>query len=624
MKNKIKKNHFFSNYLLILILLFCFILQVSVQGVVYVNKNAAGGANNGNSWADAYTAIQAGINDADVADEEIWVAMATYPEAIVMKSGVKLYGGFNGTEPLRSQRNWTTNVTTIDASTARGGLPAYHVVTMDSITSSTIDGFTIKGGNASGSSGIYLDERGGGIYCYYSSPAITNNTILENSALSCGGGIYCNGSSPQITNNIISGNSTYYEGGAIYCINLNRYSIIANNIITGNSAYWWGGGILCAIYSSPTITNNTISGNSANYGGGIYCGTYTSPSIINNNISENSAADGGGIYCYDSSSPVITSNIISGNSAAGDGGGIYCEDYSSPQITNNTISGNSASRGCGISCYNYSSPQITNNIISGNSVDYGWGGGIYCYYSSPQISNNTISGNSASYGGGIICIYYSHSWIMNNIFYNNNNFDIYEYDTISDPLVRYNDFYGNPDGVYYDEGTTPYTSVEAMDSAIDKCSNNIGLNPLFVGDTLSEGIWTAAPVYNSATFQTTITNSSAAWTVNEHAGHLLNPDTSQNRQFVIVSNNATTMTVWGNVTTIAKIGDTYKIFDYHLKSTSPCIDAGCLISGLTEDFEGDPRPFNGTSQIRGDGSDYDIGADEFIRQTRVDNWIFYE
>jgi len=542
MKNKIIKNHLFSNYLLILILLFCSILQLSVQGVVYVNKNATG-ANNGNSWADAYTIIQAGIDDADIANEEVWVAKETYYEAIVMKSGVKLYGGFNGTETLRDQRNWTTNVTKIDGSTARGGLPAYHVVIMNSITNSIIDGFTITGGNA----------NGGG---------------------------------------------TNYYGGGIFCYNLNDTNLITNNTITGNSAKY-GGGIDCYESSSPDITNNTISGNSANdYGGGILCDASSSPAITNNTISGNSVAYyGGGISCY-SSSPAITNNTISGNSA-NSGGGIFCDTSSSPAITNNTISGNSvAYYGGGISCWDNSSPAITNNTISGNSAGYG-GGGIYCYSSSSPKIRNTI-------------------------FYNNNKYDIYEYDTSSDPIVSYNDFYGNTDGIYYDEGTTPYTSVSAMDSAIPECSNDIGLNPLFVGGTISGGTWTATPVYSSNSFQTTLTNSSASWTTNKHAGRLLNPDTTQNKQFVIVSNTSTTINVWGDVTPLAHIGDTYKIFDYHLRSDSPCIDAGCFISGLTKDFEGDPRPINGTIQVRGDGSDYDIGADEYNRSVEVDNWILYE
>jgi len=591
-------------------MMMCFLVfPISVSGVVYVNKNATG-ANNGNSWADAYTTIQAGINDADVGDEEVWVVQGTYPEAIVMLSGMKLYGGFNGTETELNQRNWTTNVTTIDGSTARGGLPAYHVVIMDNITTSTIDGFTITGGNANGGD---INNFGSGFLCYSLNDTniIKNNIISGNSATENGGGISCwDNSSPNISNNTISGNSASYDGGGISCDNSSP--AITNNTISGNSAHSGGGGISCENNSSPAITNNTISGNSAHSGGGgIYCEYNSSPEISNNTISGNSASGviipsyGGGIFCRDNSSPQITNNIISGNSASGGvfessyGGGIFCRDNSSPAISNNTISGNSASYdGGGISCDN-SSPAITNNTISGNSANYG-GGGIYCYYnSSPQIKNT--------------------------IFFNNNKYDIYEYDTSSDPIVIYNDFYGNPDGIYYDEGTTPYTSVSAIDSAIAECSNNIGLDPLFVGNTLSGGIWTAEPVYNSATFQTTLTNSSAAWTANEHAGRLLNPDTSQNKQFVIVSNTATTINVWSNVTVIAQSGDAYKIFDYHLQLASPCIDAGYDQDVPNIDFDGEPRPMNVLGIDNNGGlKDYDIGADEYpgVRLAAT-VWEFY-
>ena len=609
-------------------MMMCFLVfPISVSGVVYVNKNATG-ANNGNSWADAYTTIQAGIDDADVADEEVWVAQGTYLEAIVMMSGVKLYGGFNGTETELSQRNWVTNVTTIDASTARGGLPAYHVVIMGSIITSTIDGFSITGGNANAGS---PDNNGGGIYCasLNNTNTIANNRVTGNLASFIGGGIYCSYiSSPNITNNIISGNSADSGGGGISCYGHGSSPNIINNIISGNSAYDYGGGISCDSSSSPSITNNTISGNSADSdGGGISCHS-SPPAITNNIISGNSAAWwGGGISCHCYSSPNITNNTISGNSAAGWGGGIYCYDYSSPAITNNTISGNSANYGNyggGIACGS-SSPAIINNTISGNSANYG--GGIYCRYSSsPAITNNIISGNSANYyGGGIYCDSSSPK-IKNTIFYSNNKYDIYEYDLSSDPTVIYNDFYGNPDGVYYDEGTTSYTSVSAMDSAIAECSNNIGLNPLFVGDTLSGGSWTAAPVYNSSTFQTTLTNSSAAWTANEHTGRLLNPDTSQKRQFVIVSNTATTMTVWGNVTTIAQIGDTYKIFDYHLQLASPCIDAGYDQDVPNIDFDGESRPMDVLSiDNNGPLKEYDIGVDEYPgKRPAATVWEFYQ
>ncbi|MCX5770647.1 MAG: hypothetical protein NTZ09_10300 [Candidatus Hydrogenedentes bacterium] len=48
-----------------------------------------------------------------------------------------------------------------------------------------------------------------------------------------------------------------------------------------------------------------------------------------------------------------------------------------------------------------------------------------------------------------------------------------------------------------------------------------------------------------------------------------------------------------------------------LLPNSPCIDAGSATSA-TNDLDGDPRGFDGTSELRGDGSDYDVGADEYV------------
>jgi len=185
----------------------------------------------------------------------------------------------------------------------------------------------------------------------------------------CGGGIFCSGSSPTITSNTISANSAGREGGGIYCTS-----------------------------SSPTITNNTITGNQASSpylgnGGGIYCHS-SSPSIENNTISENAAnatySNGGGIICVASSSLTIENNIITENSA-NCGGGIHC-DRSSPAIANNIITGNTTDWGSGISC-DTSSPTITNNTVSGNSAGQG-GGGIFCYNKSSATITNTILWNN--------------------------------------------------------------------------------------------------------------------------------------------------------------------------------------------------------------------------------------
>ncbi len=281
----------------------------------------------------------------------------------------------------------------------------------------------LQGGKGVGSG---VDNFGGAIYCYHSSPTITNSTITANSAYLGGGGIFCRGSSPAISNNKISGNLAYgvhSKGGGIYCVESS--GTISNNTIIDNSAnyYGTGGGIYCW-ESSPTISDNTISGNSADLdfgrGGGISCDKFSSPIVSNNIISGNSAYwYGGGIDCYNQSSPTIEYNTISGN-FAGHGGGIYCED-SSPTIRNNTVHEN---EGCGIHCYYHSSPTISNNSIKGNPVSHPFsigGGGICCqYHSSPTIRNNTIIGNSVlNYGGGILCTNFCYPIISNNTIWGN-------------------------------------------------------------------------------------------------------------------------------------------------------------------------------------------------------------
>ena len=113
--------------------------------------------------------------------------------------------------------------------------------------------------------------------------------------------------------------------------------------------------------------------------------------------------DGGGIFCKGNSSPTITDCTISGNTANNNGGGIYCLDNCSPTITNCSITGNSTifgqtTHGGGISCINNSNPTITGCTITGNSTNSAsgsGGGGIYFAYSPNSILSDTmVCGNA--------------------------------------------------------------------------------------------------------------------------------------------------------------------------------------------------------------------------------------
>ncbi len=156
------------------------------------------------------------------------------------------------------------------------------------------------------------------------------------------------------------------QGGSVFVINSGEGSgtEIKDLVITGGNATQ-GGGIYCRI-SNPTISDCTISGNTA-------------------------TMLGGGIYCL-SSNPTISGCTIEGNTAnGGRGGGIFC-DGNSPTITACTISDNTAIEGGGISFFN-SNPTISNCTISGNTAYAG--GGIFCINSNFTIGGGSVCDNSA-------------------------------------------------------------------------------------------------------------------------------------------------------------------------------------------------------------------------------------
>ena len=131
-----------------------------------------------------------------------------------------------------------------------------------------------------------------------------------------------------------------------------------------------GGAIYAYYFSSPTIANCIITGNTgdAGGGGGIYCAMCFS-TITNTIITGNTAiGDGGGVY-IEGGDPMITNSLISGNTADSVGGGVY-STWSSPTITNSTIAGNTAANVAGGAYFGgESNPTITNSVVWGNGLE---------------------------------------------------------------------------------------------------------------------------------------------------------------------------------------------------------------------------------------------------------------
>jgi predicted outer membrane repeat protein len=206
-----------------------------------------------------------------------------------------------------------------------------------------------------------------------------------------GGGISSHGNL-TLTNVTVSGNTASDGGG----IDSTGTLTLTNVTVSGNTATRDGGGISNA---SGTLANVTITGNTATRdGGGIINGDTLT--LTNSTITGNQATSlGGGIL--NRGTLTLVNSTISGNTAGEEGGGVRNEAVLT--LANSTISGNAAILGAGL--VNVGTTTLTNVTISGNTAGNtfgGNGGGVLNGSGgSATLTNVTISGNSALFGGGI-------------------------------------------------------------------------------------------------------------------------------------------------------------------------------------------------------------------------------
>ena len=296
-----------------------------------------------------------------------------------------------------------------DAGGAGGGI--YH-----SSGTLVVTNVEISGNSSSGGGGIYsggtltatgctilnnaangIGANGGGISG--NRFTITNSEILENTA-SSGGGIYnSNSGFGSIEDCIISKNTaTLYQGGGISGANLTITNCkISENHGTGASTS--GGGIYhgggTSMITDCDIVNNATTGS----GGGIHQGgSDNTLTITNCTISDNTARNGGGIGSWGLRTTLtVTHSTIAGNSANIAGGGIYFNGNPTAiimTVINCLISGNKATSGGGV--YNASGRTddiITNCTIAGNMASTG--GGIYTINGKLTVNNTIVAKNFA-------------------------------------------------------------------------------------------------------------------------------------------------------------------------------------------------------------------------------------
>jgi hypothetical protein len=469
------------------------------------------------------------------------------------------------------QSNLTSGSSVIEQTILDGGGQGPVISVAGAPETAAVRGLTIRNGFA---------VSGGCIFGSGSKALIENNRILNGRAAQRGGALSdCDG---PIRGNTIA-NHVAPTGGALYGCD----GVIENNSITSGSAE--NGGLLAGC--NGTIRGNTLTyGNASALGGGLF---ECLGLIENNTISSNTALNGGGaIGGTGTHIFTIRGNRISGNHVGGFGGGVY--GCTNSLIENNTILNNS-SGGWGGGLYWFTG-ELRYNLIAGNSAT-GNGGGLGSFYGAMEdnligcntaggqgggmylvggrVQNNLVYGNIANAGGAISSTW---QWILlrNNIFSANQAAERGgALNEVAGTFIEYNTIYG---------------SSAPFGSAIANSAGSIRNCLIWAGAGGSPIVNSTLPEYCDI----------QDWTLGGTGNISVDPR--------VILTTVTTEYA-GRVPPV----------EIRLSDISPCIDAGTAIfewpgsaSYIATDFEGDGRPYPARRRGRGDGSGFDIGADEWV------------
>jgi alpha-tubulin suppressor-like RCC1 family protein len=374
--------------------------------IIYVDKDAAAGHNNGTNWDDAYTDLRdafIGVQNLGADITAIWVAAGTYKptydinetnyqsKSFELLEDVGLFGHFGGVgtyETSTSQRNFAdaNNETILEGKIGSSASQAVqYVVKAQDIIDGLVDGFTIKGAY-NGGAGAYLDGSNASIVnckfknnnnygvraVNFSYPDIHNCLFMNNSSYA----VYSDTSEPDTSYCIFDGNNTtprglYLTNGSVSNITNSNFKNHTVNAIEGyyatvniegcklsqNGYHGVEGLDLNLAVKRTVLENNTQNG--------IRLSSYSNLDIENCVIRKSGYQ---GVYLSQNSVAEIINSWIHNNGTSMDssyGAGVYFEDQIGiPTVWNNTIYDNYT---YGIECSeDGADPNIRNCIIAGN------------------------------------------------------------------------------------------------------------------------------------------------------------------------------------------------------------------------------------------------------------------
>ena len=426
-----------------LLLAFCFTTSV-LTAQTFVN-GAATGANDGTSWADAYTDLGAALTNTTTG--EVWVAAGTYSpgtdslSTFLISNAIDVYGGFNGTEAALTDRNVAANTTTLSGDPLDNDIPDdfttnkednnRHVVIVDSLIAGAarVDGFVITEGFANINDG----QDGAGILAF--SPVMVDNCTFTQNSASGGSGIgldpatgFGSAVGSMITNSTFSNNFAADNAAGIYI--LGQEQITVDNC-TFNSNTTNRGTVYPIFSADVTISNCTFTNNanSGGVGGAMWNWQSVGLNITDCEFTGNSA-EGGGVIYYDGrdnldinlDDVVFTNCTFNNNVATVDNGGAIWSWRGSYTVEGCTFAGNSAPS---VGSHILNSGSVRSVLVNNSTFDggaSGFGGQIALFGDTATFTytNSTFMNGTAGSGGGSVLVAFGSQAIIDNCVFDNN------------------------------------------------------------------------------------------------------------------------------------------------------------------------------------------------------------
>lgn len=349
--------------------------------VVHVNQTSQADSPDGSTWLTAYASLVQALNSDLTGKKEIWVAKGTYyptrekarNASFTLVPGISIFGGFQGNEVLRSQRNWNKNPTVLSGEIGDPTDMAdnvYHVVTGSD--DAVMDGFTIQDGYAVlGPDDI--DDSGSLVAVPEAAGNMEILRIVTDIKSSAGGGLL-NVHAGTLTRNCKFYNNYASKGGAVY------------NMVT---RYWDPGDMDAGISGEMPFFQNCIFENNhaSGRGGAVNNDFMTTSTFVSCVFANNSCSAKGGALYADMGCPVYLMNVLFCHNEAERGGALVADGSSSHRMVFTTFVGNMAyDAGAALYLGTYMGKQIDQRSFIGNEVHL---------YRSVLLSNISISSPSS-------------------------------------------------------------------------------------------------------------------------------------------------------------------------------------------------------------------------------------